>query len=120
MAGPEWVSSPALLLFGTMQNPLAYLPAPSKFAKLGQGEGGGELSLASPAVSHLGSHPAECLKQPGKEACLWVLHCLLCSRGLLLPVAFVVGEEGEELRWRRGREAPRSSVGEHMCLRMCK
>lgn len=25
--------------------------------------------------------------------------CLLCCWGLLLPVAFVVGEEGEEVRW---------------------
>lgn len=86
----------------------------------GSGEDREGLSLASRTVSHLGSHPAKSLKQPGNEACLWVLHCLLCSRGLLLPVAFVVGEEGEEVRWGRGCEAPRSSVGEHMCLRRCK
>ena len=65
----------------------------------GSGEDREGLSLASRTVSHLGLHPAKSLKQPGSEACLWVLHCLLCSRGLLLPVAFVVGEEGEEVRW---------------------
>lgn len=32
----------------------------------------------SPAVSHLGSHPAKYLKQPDNEACLWVFHCVCC------------------------------------------
>lgn len=45
--------------------------------------------------------------------------CLLCCWGLLLPVAFVVGEEGEGMRRGKGYETPRSSVGEHMCFRMC-
>lgn len=66
----------------------------------GRGTGRGrEFSLAGPAVSHLGSHPAKCLKQPDNEACLRVLHCLLrCLLSLLLPVAFVVGQEGEGVR----------------------
>lgn len=29
MVGPEWAGSPVLLAFGTMENPLAYVPDPS-------------------------------------------------------------------------------------------
>lgn len=44
---------------------------------------------------------------------------LLYWRRLLIPVAFVVGEEEKRLRWGQGCEAPRISVEKHMGLRMC-
>lgn len=54
---------------------------------------------------------------PASGFALYLL--LLYWRRLLVPVAFVVGEEEKKLRWGQGREAPTVSVGKHVGLRMC-